>query len=269
MAPGCSRWQNADVFRHYPQGTCACKLHQGAGAARLIAMLMIRRFEEKAGQLYGMGFTGFCHLYIGQEAVVVGTQTALKEGDQDHHVLSRPWSHAGNRHVVTRVMAELTDAVRLPMARAAPCTCFHGFYGGRYRRRSGSTWHRSCLCEQVSRYRQHFRHLISSAMAPTSQSTKLHSIAVKLPVIYVIEKQLLRHGHSGFAFFQERLISPSAFRSTFRASRSTVWMFAPLLPLPHSLPNDVNSGKGPLISEMEPTRYRGHSASDPAHRSKD
>ncbi len=46
-------------------------------------MLLIRRFEEKAGQLYGMGFhRGFCHLYIGQEAVVVGMQLALKEGDQ-------------------------------------------------------------------------------------------------------------------------------------------------------------------------------------------
>ncbi|BBC78650.1 pyruvate dehydrogenase (acetyl-transferring) E1 component subunit alpha [Acetobacter orientalis] len=44
-------------------------------------MLLIRRFEEKAGQLYGMGLIGgFCHLYIGQEAVVIGIQMALKEG---------------------------------------------------------------------------------------------------------------------------------------------------------------------------------------------
>ena len=47
------------------------------------SMLLIRRFEEKAGQLYGMGaIGGFCHLYIGQEAVVVGMQMALKKGDQ-------------------------------------------------------------------------------------------------------------------------------------------------------------------------------------------
>src|SRR5215468_4282660 len=46
-------------------------------------MLLIRRFEEKAGQLYGMGFIGgFCHLYIGQEAVVVGMQMAIEDGDQ-------------------------------------------------------------------------------------------------------------------------------------------------------------------------------------------
>ncbi|RUX66096.1 thiamine pyrophosphate-dependent enzyme, partial [Mesorhizobium sp. M7A.F.Ca.CA.004.08.2.1] len=46
-------------------------------------MLLIRRFEEKAGQLYGMGFIGgFCHLYIGQEAVVTGMKMALIDGDQ-------------------------------------------------------------------------------------------------------------------------------------------------------------------------------------------
>src|ERR1051325_221110 len=72
-------------------------------------MLLIRRFEEKAGQLYGMGFIGgFCHLYIGQEAVVVGMQMALKEGDQiitgyrDHgHMLASGMDARG-------VMAELT-----------------------------------------------------------------------------------------------------------------------------------------------------------------
>src|SRR6218665_3893304 len=72
-------------------------------------MLFIRRFEEKAGQLYGMGFIGgFCHLYIGQEAVVVGMQMALKEGDQvitgyrDHgHMLACGMNARG-------VMAELT-----------------------------------------------------------------------------------------------------------------------------------------------------------------
>ena len=72
-------------------------------------MLLIRRFEEKAGQLYGMGFIGgFCHLYIGQEAVVVGIQMAQKDGDQvitsyrDHgHMLACGMDPKG-------VMAELT-----------------------------------------------------------------------------------------------------------------------------------------------------------------
>jgi pyruvate dehydrogenase E1 component alpha subunit len=72
-------------------------------------MLLIRRFEEKAGQLYGMGaIGGFCHLYIGQEAVVVGMQMALKPGDEvitgyrDHgHMLATGMDAKG-------VMAELT-----------------------------------------------------------------------------------------------------------------------------------------------------------------
>ena len=72
-------------------------------------MLLIRRFEEKAGQLYGMGHIGgFCHLYIGQEAVVVGMQMALEDGDQvitayrDHgHMLAVGMDPKG-------VMAELT-----------------------------------------------------------------------------------------------------------------------------------------------------------------
>src|SRR5258707_7966075 len=72
-------------------------------------MLLIRRFEEKAGQMYGMGLIGgFCHLYIGQEAVVVGMQMCLKQGDQiitgyrDHgHMLACGMDPKG-------VMAELT-----------------------------------------------------------------------------------------------------------------------------------------------------------------
>ena len=72
-------------------------------------MLMIRRFEEKAGQLYGMGLIGgFCHLYIGQEAVVVGMQASIEDGDavvtsyRDHgHMLACGMDPRG-------VMAELT-----------------------------------------------------------------------------------------------------------------------------------------------------------------
>ena len=62
-------------------------------------MLLIRRFEEKAGQMYGMGLIGgFCHLYIGQEAVVIGVQSAPQGGRQRHHQLSRSRPHARLRH---------------------------------------------------------------------------------------------------------------------------------------------------------------------------
>src|SRR6202142_4617038 len=84
-------YQTADLLRYYRD------------------MLLIRRFEEKAGQLYGMGLIGgFCHLYIGQEAVVVGVQAALQQGDsvitsyRDHgHMLACGMAPKG-------VMAELT-----------------------------------------------------------------------------------------------------------------------------------------------------------------
>src|SRR4026207_1726784 len=88
--------------------------------AALRDMLLIRRFEEKAGQLYGMGaIGGFCHLYIGQEAIVVGMQMALKKGDQvitgyrDHgHMLACGMEANG-------VMAELTGRRGGPRHRKA------------------------------------------------------------------------------------------------------------------------------------------------------
>src|SRR5882672_6508712 len=94
---------NAKSFASPPEFTKAQEL------AALRDMLLIRRFEEKAGQLYGMGaIGGFCHLYIGQEAIVVGMQMALKKGDQvitgyrDHgHMLACGMEANG-------VMAELT-----------------------------------------------------------------------------------------------------------------------------------------------------------------
>ena len=106
-------------------------------------MLLIRRFEEKAGQLYGMGaIGGFCHLYIGQEAVVVGMQMALKPGDQvitgyrDHgHMLATGMEANG-------VMAELTGRRgtrppprrRRPSRRGRPCRRPAGRECGRRRR---------------------------------------------------------------------------------------------------------------------------------------
>ena len=75
-------------------------------------MLLIRRFEEKAGQLYGMGLIGgFCHLYIGQEAVVVGIEAAAKQGDK------RITSYRDHGHMLVAgmdpkgVMAELTGRI--------------------------------------------------------------------------------------------------------------------------------------------------------------
>ena len=101
--PGTSNVLSFDASRPVPQFTREEEL------TAYREMLLIRRFEERAGQLYGMGFIGgFCHLYIGQEAVVVGLQMASKPGDQvittyrDHgHMLATGMDAKG-------VMAELT-----------------------------------------------------------------------------------------------------------------------------------------------------------------
>ena len=98
-------------------------------------MLLIRRFEERAGQMYGMGLIGgFCHLYIGQEAVVVGMQAALKEGDsvitayREHgHMLACGMDPNG-------VMAELTGRIGgSSKGKGGSMHMFsteHKFYGG-------------------------------------------------------------------------------------------------------------------------------------------
>ena len=98
---------NGGMTGHNTRAPAELTKDQELGAYR--DMLLIRRFEEKAGQMYGMGLIGgFCHLYIGQEAVVVGMQMAFKEGDgvitgyRDHgHMLACGMDAKG-------VMAELT-----------------------------------------------------------------------------------------------------------------------------------------------------------------
>ncbi len=129
-------------------------------------MLLIRRFEEKAGQLYGMGYIGgFCHLYIGQEAVVAGMQMAIADGDQvitayrDHgHMLA-----AGMEP--KRVMAELTGR-RHGYAKGKGGS-MHMFSVGeeflrrpRHRRRAGAARHRPRLRQQISRQRPRLPHLL-------------------------------------------------------------------------------------------------------------
>ena len=73
-------------------------------------MLLIRRFEEKAGQMYGMRLIGgFCHLYIGQEAVVIGAQMASKDGDQVITGYRDHWSPLEVQQVLGRTgLAEAT-----------------------------------------------------------------------------------------------------------------------------------------------------------------
>ena len=235
-------------------------------------MLLIRRFEEKAGQLYGMGLIGgFCHLYIGQEAVVVGIQSTLKDGDavitsyRDHgHMLACGMDARG-------VMAELT-----------------GRAGG-YSKGKGGSMH------MFSREKNFYGgHGIVAAQVPIGagiafahkyNQTDLVSVTYfgdgainqgqvgetlnmaglwDLPTIFVIENNKYAMGTS-----QERA---SAGSDLFNRGK------------PYGIPGkqvdgmDVlavreaaaiavahcRAGKGPYVLEMQTYRYRGHSMSDPA-----
>src|SRR5215831_11544905 len=241
-------------------------------------MLLIRRFEERAGQMYGMGLIGgFCHLYIGQEAVVVGMQAALKDGDtivtsyRDHgHMLACGMDPKG-------VMAELTG------------------------RRSGYSHGKGGSMHMFSREKNFFGgHGIVGAQVPIGTGlgfahryrddgkisvTYLGDGAInqgqvyesfnmaslwKLPVVYVIENNRYGMGtsvsrasartdlyHRGVAYGipGEQVDGMDVVAVREAAVEAT---------------EHARAGQGPIIVEMLTYRYRGHSMSDPAkYRTKD
>src|ERR1700749_2528170 len=234
-------------------------------------MLLIRRFEEKAGQLYGMGLIGgFCHLYIGQEAVVGGMQLALSDGDggitsyRDHgHMLACGMEAKG-------VMAELT-----------------GRHGG-YSKGKGGSMHmfskeknffggHGIVGAQVSlgtglafanRYRGNdFVSLAYFGDGASNQGQVYESFNMaelwKLPVIYVIQNNRYAMGTSvtrssaqtdfsrrGISFnIPGKQVDGMDVRAVKAAGDEAVaW---------------CRAGKGPYILEMQTYRYRGHSMSEP------
>ncbi|MER2536215.1 MAG: pyruvate dehydrogenase (acetyl-transferring) E1 component subunit alpha [Rhizobiaceae bacterium] len=241
-------------------------------------MLLIRRFEEKAGQLYGMGFIGgFCHLYIGQEAVVTGMKMALRDGDQmitayrDHgHMLAMDMEARG-------VMAELT-----------------GRRGG-YSRGKGGSMHmfskeknfyggHGIVGAQVSlgtglafanRYRDNGNVSITyfgdgaSNQGQVYESFNMASLW-KLPVVYVIENNRYAMGTSVVRSSAETDFSHRG--ASFKIPGIQVdGMDVRAVKSASDLATDwCRSGNGPIILEMQTYRYRGHSMSDPAkYRSKD
>jgi pyruvate dehydrogenase E1 component alpha subunit len=240
--------------------------------AALRDMLLIRRFEEKAGQLYGMGaIGGFCHLYIGQEAVVVGMQMALKQGDQvitgyrDHgHMLACGMDANG-------VMAELTGRRGgYSKGKGGSMHMFsmeknfyggHGIVGAQVSLGTGLAF--------ANRYRGN--DLVSVAYfgdGASNQGQVYESFNMaelwKLPVIYVIENNRYAMGtsvtrSSALTDFSKRgasfnipgqQIDGMDVRAVKAAGDEAVaW---------------CRAGKGPFILEMQTYRYRGHSMSDPA-----
>ncbi len=235
-------------------------------------MIMIRRFEEKAGQLYGMGqIGGFCHLYIGQEAVVVGLEAAAKEGD------SRLTSYRDHAHMLAcgmdpkGVMAELT-----------------GREGG-YSRGKGGSMH---MFSKEKRF--YGGHGIVAAQVPIGaglafaekyngtdnvsftyfgdgaanqgQVYEAFNMASlwKLPVVFVVENNQYAMGTS----LQRASSSPELY------TRGEAFMIPgeavdgmDVLAVKAAGERAVahcRSGEGPYILGVKTYRYRGHSMSDPA-----
>jgi len=235
-------------------------------------MLLIRRFEEKAGQLYGMGLVGgFCHLYIGQEAVVVGLEAAAEEGDKrittyrDHgHMLACGMDPKG-------VMAELTGretgyskgkgGSMHMFSREAHFYGGHGIVGANVPLGAGLAFAEKYLgTDRVT-----FTYFGDGA-ANQGQVYETFNMAAlwQLPVIFVIENNQYAMG-------------TAQKRST---STPDIYTRGAAFGIPGEIVDGMDvlavkaagekavahcrAGKGPYILEVRTYRYRGHSMSDPA-----
>ena len=236
-------------------------------------MLLIRRFEEKAGQLYGMGLIGgFCHLYIGQEAVVTGLQSAISPGKDSVITGYRDHGHMLACHIDPKtIMAELTGrAAGISRGKGGSMHMFsveQGFYGG----------HGIVAAQVPLGTGLAFAHkykgdggvaltYFGDGAANQGQVYESFNMAElwKLPVIFVIENnqyamgtsvnrasaedQLYRRGES-FRIEGLQVDGMDVLAVRGAAKVALDW---------------VRSGKGPILLEMKTYRYRGHSMSDPA-----
>ena len=235
-------------------------------------MLLIRRFEEKAGQLYGMGLIGgFCHLYIGQEAVVVGLEAAAKEGDKritsyrDHgHMLACGMDPNG-------VMAELTGrSGGYSKGKGGSMHMFskeknfyggHGIVGAQVPLGAGLAFADKYM-ENESVTFTYF----GDGAANQGQVYETFNMAAlwKLPVIFVIENNQYAMGTA-----QERSTSsPEIYTrgDSFGIKGEAVdgMDVVAVRDAGVKAAAHCRAGKGPYILEIKTYRYRGHSMSDPA-----
>ena len=242
-------------------------------------MLLIRRFEERAGQLYGLGLIGgFCHLYIGQEAVAVGLQSAINPGKDSVITGYRDHGHMLLCGIDPKVvMAELTGRkAGISHGKGGSMHMFsveHGFYGGH-----------GIVGAQVSlgtglAFAHKYKEDNGIALTyfgdgASNQGQVYESFNMaelwKLPVIFVIENNQYAMGTSvNRASAEDRLYKRG---ESFRVPGMQVdGMDVLAVRGAAEVAIDwVRSGKGPLIMEMKTYRYRGHSMSDPAkYRSKE
>src|SRR5471032_1880948 len=249
---------------------------QELGALR--DMLLIRRFEEKAGQLYGMGaIGGFCHLYIGQEAIVVGMQMALKKGDQvitgyrDHgHMLACGMEAKG-------VMAELTGRRGgYSKGKGGSMHMFSiekNFYGGHGI--VGSQCSLGTGIAFANRYRENGRVCLTyfgDGAANQGQVYESFNMAElwKLPVVYVIENNKYAMGTSVERSTAQPNFSKRGASFNIPGEQVDGMDVRLVKAAGERAIAFARGGKGPYILEMMTYRYRGHSMSDPAkYRSRD
>ncbi len=236
-------------------------------------MLLIRRFEERAGQLYGLGLIGgFCHLYIGQEAVAVGLQSALTPGKDSVITGYRDHGHMLAYGIDPKViMAELTGrAAGISLGKGGSMHMFspeHRFYGGH-----------GIVGAQVSlgaglgfghKYTGDGGVCVSyfgDGAANQGQVYEAFNMAAlwKLPVIFVIE-------NNGYAMGTkvERGSAETDFHlrgTSFRIPGMQVngMDVLEVRGAAEVALDYVRGGNGPLLMELKTYRYRGHSMSDPA-----
>jgi pyruvate dehydrogenase E1 component alpha subunit len=241
-------------------------------------MLLMRRFEEKAGQMYGMGMIGgFCHLYIGQEAVVTGIQSALKPGD---NMITAYRDHA---HMIAcgidpkAVMAELTGrAGGISKGKGGSMHMFspaHGFYGGHGI--VGAQVPLGTGLAFAQRYRDTDHVTVTffgDGAANQGQVYESFNMAElwKLPVIFIIENNQYAMGTSVNRASAESHLYRRG--ESFRIPGRQVDGMN-VLSVRAAMDEAVawcRAGKGPILLEMKTYRYRGHSMSDPAkYRSKE
>lgn len=235
-------------------------------------MILMRRFEEKAGQLYGMGLiAGFCHLYIGQEAVVVGMQAAMEEGDQvitgyrDHaHMLACGMEARG-------VMAELTGREGgYSRGKGGSMHMFsreknfyggHGIVGAQVAIGTGlgfADWYKDNGKISVTYF--------GDGAANQGQVYESFNMAKlwNLPVIYVIENNQYAMGTAVKRASSETHLYKRGVSFGIPGEEVDGMDVEAVRKAADKAVKHARSGKGPYILEMKTYRYRGHSMSDPA-----
>lgn len=235
-------------------------------------MVLMRRFEEKAGQLYGMGLiAGFCHLYIGQEAVVTGVQAALEDGDQvitgyrDHaHMLATGMSANG-------VMAELTGreggysrgkgGSMHMFSREKQFFGGHGIVGAQVSLGTGLA-----LADQYKGNKKVCATYFGDGAANQGQVYESFNMAKlwNLPVIYVIENNEYAMGTAVKRSSSEVELYKRGISFGIPGEQVDGMDVLAVKAAADKAVKHARDGEGPYILEMKTYRYRGHSMSDPA-----